>query len=436
MAATKPIAYRYQNGKPSVACVRHVFRYLSALCDIEFAEASEEPDLYWGDQGEVQNSARIILPAEKNDISRVQIKDASTGEYFSGPNYNPLLALALKLSIRGSSGPFAGRPSIPSGPAERTMSAIVSEFYGLLCRSGLIENRARAIALWPEPARFGLAVTHDIDIARRSIAGSLRLFINRALPGGWAALKDSIGSAIRLAPNPYDAVGKWIELEESLGIKSTFFIFDGHRLHDTDPKYKPKTLAAAIEKIRQNDMEAALHSSVECYSGKGLFEAKSRLGKYIGDNLNGVRPHYLSAFYPEYWSAAAKTGLAYSSALGFDQDIGYLEGIDLPFYPFDAIRDEPIPLVEIPIAIMDCGLIREQAADSEQVLERAMGIIDRAAATGGLIVLDWHQRAFYNRDYPGWSELLTKIVRYAGGKGACFLKMNEIADILRTRSGS
>jgi hypothetical protein len=435
MTRIKPISYQYQSGRPSAACVHHVFSYLSAICDIKFVEAPDSPDIFWGDEQAVHDSARVIILGKESDIYKVQIKDLSTREFLPGLNYNPLESLAIKLSVRGNSGPFASRPAIPSGPVEKTLSAVISELFDILCRAGLIESRNRAIAIWPEPARFGMAITHDVDIAHRSVAGSIRLLLNRTLPGGWPALKDSLRSAIKLTPNPYDALGNWIDLENSLGIKSTCFVFDGHRLHRLDPKYKPDMLASALEMMHQNNMEVALHSSVECYAGKGLAKAKSRLEKHVAGRLDGIRPHYLSAFYPEYWSAAAEAGFAYSSALGFDQDIGYLDGIDLPFYPFDSAKDEPIPLLEIPISVMDCGLIHEQVADSEQVLERAMGIIDRAAATGGLIVLDWHQRTFYNRDYPGWSELFTKIVRYAGGKGACFMKMDEIANDLKKRFG-
>ena len=154
-----------------------------------------------------------------------------------------------------------------------------------------------------------------------------------------------------------------------------------------------------------------------------------RLEAATQTNLMGLRPHYLSAFYPEYWQAAAGAGFTYSSALGFDQDIGFWDGIDLPYYPFDQSNDKAIDLLEIPIAIMDCGLIGEQSAESEKALERAMRLIDQASATGGLIVLDWHQRTFYNRDYPGWRELFTKIVRYGKGKGAQFYRLEEIADL-------
>jgi hypothetical protein len=436
MPGIRSITYRYQGSKPSTACMRHVFRHLSALYDIKFIEDPRSPDLFWGDKHAAPDSARIIFLNGENDIFKIRFKDPSTGEFLSGLNYNPLESLAIRLSIRGNSGPFASRPSIPSGPAEKTLSAVVSELYNILCQTGLIENRARTIALWRGPARFGMAITHDIDIVRRSVGGSLRLLFNRALPGGWEALKDTLKSTLKIAPNPYDAIGKWIVLENSLGVKSTFFIFDGRRRHPLDPKYGPDKISPALELIRQNDMEIALHSSVECYAGKGIPEAKLRLEESAVIKCGGVRPHYLSAFLPEYWWAAAKAGFAYASTLGFDRDIGYLDGIDLPFYPFDSVKDEPIPLLEIPISVMDCGLIREQAADSEQVFERAMGIIDRAAATAGLIVLDWHQRASYNRDYPGWSGLFTKIVRYAGGKGACFLRMDELAADFEKRFGS
>jgi peptidoglycan/xylan/chitin deacetylase (PgdA/CDA1 family) len=297
----------------------------------------------------------------------------------------------------------------------------------VLCRAGLLEKQPRPITLWSASSKFALVVTHDIDIPRRTLAGGLKLLYKGELPGGFGALFDSLKSTARLSANPYDAISQWIELEKDLDIKSTFFIFDGVRRHHLDPKYKPEVVA--LEKLRQADSEIALHSGIECFSGNGLAQAKSRLEQASQKDLKGLRPHYLSAYYPEYWQAASNAGFTYSSALGFDQDIGFWDGIDLPIYPFDRLDDNAIDLLEIPIAIMDCGLIGDQPADSEKVLERAMRLIDQTAATSGLIVLDWHQRTFYNRDYPGWRELFTKIVRYGKGKGAHFYRLDELTDL-------
>ena len=82
--------------------------------------------------------------------------------------------------------------------------------------------------------------------------------------------------------------------------------------------------------------------------------------------MGGVRPHYLSVSLPEYWRKSAELGFEYSSCLGFDEEIGFYRGIDLPFMPFDADNDTPLEIVEIPIAVMDCGLINDNYKNMEE----------------------------------------------------------------------
>jgi hypothetical protein len=148
-----------------------------------------------------------------------------------------------------------------------------------------------------------------------------------------------------------------------------------------------------------------------------------------------LRPHYLSAHFPDYWRSAARCGFSYSSCLGHDDAIGHFDGIDLPFVPFDKENNTVIDLVEIPLTIMDCGLILDEAADSDDVISRGKDLIDTAVKSGGMIVLDWHQRTLYNPDYPGWGELFRRITDYALREGAYSATMEQISSLLKDRMG-
>jgi hypothetical protein len=431
MAENKQIKYSYQNKNLSLAAVSHSFRYLSAVTGIGFIEDIRAPEIFSNASDSFPENVRILITKNDNGQFRTQIKAPESGNWLPVLDYDPIEALSIKLSLKGKSGPLSHKQTTPSGPGQRSLSGIITDFQHLLYRAGILKDQSRGVSLWSEPARFAMAITHDIDIPRRSVAGGIRLLLNRQLPGGFGALIDSLKSTIGLRPNPYDTIAQWNKLESELGITSTYFIFDGLRRNPFDPKYKPEMLFGTFEKM--GDLGIALHTSVECFDGDGIAQAKSRLEQAFHSRLCGLRPHYLSAFYPNYWRAASEAGFTYSSSLGFDRDIGFWDRIDLPFYPFDAAKDTGIPILEIPIAMMDCGVIGNSSPDSEQVLERAMRLIDQTAATGGLIVLDWHPRTFYNRDYPGWSELFTKIVRYGKGKGAGFYRLNELAAIFEKR---
>jgi peptidoglycan/xylan/chitin deacetylase (PgdA/CDA1 family) len=433
MAEIRKIRYSYTNEGLSAAAISHAFRYLSAVSGIVFVEDSDSPELISVSSTYTSPSAKIMISPNCSDLNKTQIKDSVSDIWIPTIYNDPIYSLATKLSFTGKSGPYAHKLTIPADAGEKTLSALINDAIILLSRAGLITNESRPIDLWPRPSRFAMAITHDIDIPIRSLPGSLRLLLNRQLPGGMAALFDSLKSLFGLRPNPYDTATQWIELEKELDVKSTFFVFDGNRGHSFDPKYNPISLSKSFAKIQHNDLEIAFHSGIECYSGNGIADSKSTLEQVTRTTVRGVRPHYLSAFYPEYWRAASNAGFTYSSALGFDQNIGFWDGIDLPFYPFDKVNSKPIPILEIPIAIMDCGLIGDLPADSNKTFEHAMRLIDQCASTGGLIVLDWHERTLYNRDYPGWGDLFTKIVLYGKGKGAHLVRLDELAADLSKR---
>jgi peptidoglycan/xylan/chitin deacetylase (PgdA/CDA1 family) len=428
------VRYSYHNPKLTGAALKHAFKYLSVITGIRFLENDDCPDLFACTNIGIPQSARLTVKANGEGGSCTFIRNGDgQDEWRRFLAYDPIEAIAEKLSFSGRLGPNRDKLSAHSHFGDITLSGAVQDFLSALSSAGVIVGRNQPIAIWPEDARFAVAVSHDIDIARRRIPGSLRLLFKRDLPGGFGGLADSLLSALGLRYNPYDAIPEWIKMENELGIKSTFFIFAGNRRHPLDPVYSLKTLSAGINALKKNGFEIALHTSIACHSGDGIPESLSALSEYAAARIQGLRPHYLSVFFPEYWKAAGQSGIAYSSALGFDDRIGFYDGIDLPFIPFDKTGDSSIDLVEIPIGIMDCGLIGDNPATSDEVIRRGIELIDKTAQTGGLLALDWHQRTFYNRDYPGWAQLFLRLVRYAKDKGAYFDKMSNLASLLMNR---
>jgi hypothetical protein len=414
----QPVRYSYLNAELSPSLVRHTFRFISSLSGIEFAEDLNSPNITTSPR-DLSGAAGIVF-----DMSNANVKIGSGDSIIAG--HDPIAAMARMLSLCLKSGPYSDRPLTPAPARDLSLSETLANLLGALLKAGLIsQNDIRP--LWPKPHNFALALTHDIDIANRSLPGSLKLMLNKQLPGGLPALGDSMLASLGFADNPYHQVSQWIKLENERGIKSTYFIFAGPRQHISDPKYRLGKMQWAINELKANGNELALHSSIGDYTGGKLPESKREFQDCIAGEVTGVRPHYMSAQFPDYWRAAASLGFKYSSALGFDRDVGFLRGIDLPIIPFDLASGRAIEIVEIPIAIMDCGLIGKETANSDSAFERGRALIDRTAKSGGLVVLDWHQRTLYERDYPGWGGLCFRLVDYAKSSGAIFVSMAEIA---------
>lgn len=427
------VRYSYRNDKFPQSAVGHAFKYLSAVTRIMFREDHEVPDISSSERGSAPDSARILIARRHGEAGRMLWRDLGTSNEWRHAGRDPFELIVERLALAVRLGPNASQKPAPSGEAEPTLSELVSDLMDILGKAGLTGEGQYAVSLWPGNACFGMAVTHDVDIARRTVPGSIRLLLRPDVPGGVSALVDSFRAAAGLRRNPYDQVRQWIGVENEFGIKSTFFIFSGRRQDARDPIYRLNTISGALDAIKQNGSEMAMHSSIGCFRGSGLAEARENLERSAETGIGGVRPHFLSSFLPEYWNAAAQASFLYTSCMGFDDAIGFINGIDLPFAPFDSVADKGVEIIEMPIAIMDCGLIGDGPADSEEVFLRGAGLIDRAASSGGMVVLDWHQRTFYNRDYPGWAALFTRLIHHAREKGAYFGTMSEIASSLMTR---
>jgi len=416
------IKYKYESRRHSDHLIDHVFKYISTVTSLLFIPDSSEPAIYLDDGHSVSSGPGIVI---KPDGVFCQ-KGSESGGRVRIIDYDPIDLLAQRLSIIATLGPYASDTHSP-GIDTPLISAVIRDFLDAVRESGLAGEDQAAIDLWPGKAKFAVSLTHDIDIIRRSVPGSVRLAFNRHLPGGFAALVDSINSAAGITANPYDDIPRWIELEKEWGQSSTFFAFCGERSHKFDPVYKLSKLERQIEMIKRKGFELALHTGVESYRGNGISLSKRQMENISGMEIRGIRPHYLSASFPEYWQAARDASFAYSSSLGYDNRIGHFAGVDLPIIPFDKRNDKAIDIVEFPIAMMDCGLIGNDRADSVDADKRGVELIESASRSGGLIVMDWHQRTFYNRDYPGWVSLFVRMAELARERGACFVRLDEMA---------
>lgn len=425
------IKYRYNNEKMSKAACGHIFRYLSALSDYKFVDDNDAPVVWRGDRGDVPESARIILEGESN---------ADGSSDFEGHSENrravvvadPIERIFKKIAVKTAFGPYSKNSHRPVNDPEESLGGIVMGFFRQLQNVGIPELSEHNISLWPGGHGFALAVTHDVDIIRRSVRGSVRLLFRRDVPGSLKGLSDSIGSLLGLCPNPYGKIGEWIEKEKKQGIKSTFFVFPGNRMNKNDPKYRADRIKDSLDCINRNRFGLALHSGIECHRGEDLELSRQLLNRAGEFAVTGIRPHYLSASLPEYWRKAAELGFRYSSCLGFDEDVGFYQGIDLPFKPYDAQNDTPLEIVEIPIGIMDCGLIKD-SGDIEGSLKMGKEMVDRVKRAGGILVLDWHQRTMYDADFPGWAEICFELVDYARKEGAFPTTMEDVAGLLNSR---
>ncbi len=148
------ISYHYNSRKYSQEVIGHVFRYISALTGSIFYPDEQAPAI-----SNIENVNNKLFINTVNDA---------------------IAEIASRLTLSIKIGPYSNDRHKPfNGPL---LSEIVSGFVDDLHEAGLIPKQKSTISLWPSTRRFGLVVTHDVDIIRRTVLGGLRFGLTATFP--------------------------------------------------------------------------------------------------------------------------------------------------------------------------------------------------------------------------------------------------------------
>lgn len=269
-----------------------------------------------------------------------------------------------------------------------------------------------------DDAPFALCLTHDID---RPFKGYRSLYY---------ALRDRPGYHLKTAmrrDNPYWQFDTVMALEDELGVRSAFYVLKEPHLLALDPRewvrpinwvqhlgrYDPTDgpVAEAIGRLDDGGWEIGLHGSYHSQLNPDLLiQEKEALERTVGHPVRGVRQHYLRMVRPDTWQFQADAGLAYDTSLGSGTTFGFKSGHS-PFQPFD---DE---FTVFPLTMMDQAVMNA-APSRAAVWAACRAVLDEAAERGAVITIDWHQRVFNDREFPGYRDIYRRIVEYAQAAGA------------------
>jgi hypothetical protein len=290
-------------------------------------------------------------------------------------------------------------------------------------------------------ARFAVALTHDVDRpwrwtgrGVRNAAGRLRA---RALAGsGREALREARGLAAvpvhRLrGTDPNWRFARIAELEAARGSRSTHFLLAGHG-HKEDgfaPESYDRLRPRLVETLLEAGAEIGLHGSyLSAVEPLRLAAEKEALEELAGA-LAGQRYHFLRVDPHANLAPLAELGFRYDTSLGFADAPGFRAGIAQPFRPWSEALGGPLPLVEIPLALMDTTLAEPQylGLTAAQAEAPALALLDRAAELGGGLALLWHTNRFDPPTAAGWDRLYERILDGVLERGGICLTAGELA---------
>ena len=338
------------------------------------------------------------------------------------------------------------RPSLDNTTQKELASKPVVDFLeNLLFEAILIGCRERHVPLvqksyWPEGKKFAVCLTHDVDEIKKTYQWISRplMFLARRDFSGFKGQVHSFIQKIK-GIEPYYTYDDIISIEYDLGVKSTYFILkeSGNAslfskktwyLYGRNRSLQSPEMRALIQRLTANGDEIAIHGSYFSYKNPVLLKNETReLELILNAKVMGTRQHNLNLEVPATWNHQLSAGLIYDTTLGFKDTIGFRWGTSFPFYP--NTKEEPLPLLEIPLIIMDICL----ESGSNKIAD-CLRIADEVDRFHGVLTLLWHPPIFNTQEYPDARDIYITLNRYCKEKGAWITRARDIYEWLSLRN--
>jgi hypothetical protein len=314
---------------------------------------------------------------------------------------------------------------------------IVDLYADLLAKVLVAAAQAQGIPLlrkgrWPKGQAYAVALSHDVDDAGRFTPGQgLRLLTKavsqrspRVAARGVYFIAAGLLRSFSQTSDPYWNFEAVMDLETGAGFRSTFFLVPDASNVNHDPPYEIDTpqLRDLLARLHAGGWEVAVHGSFDSYLDAGILRTqRQKMERLSGVPVCGVRQHYVRLRLPDTFRAQVEADFAYDSTLGFRSAVGFRAGAAFPFHPFDTATGQSLPLVELPLTIMDGPLFWQLGLTPFEATARSLALLEKTRAVRGLAVLDWHQRVWYEKRYPGWSQVYREIVEHLRDEGLAWV---------------
>src|ERR1700730_17761557 len=250
--------------------------------------------------------------------------------------------------------------------------------------------------------------THDVDILPAGYFGSLRRLLKYALISilVFKLVRHSaaqMAKALSMAAggaNPLDQIPNLLRTELRNGLGATYFFIARHD-HRRDANYRltEPDVETLLESIQRQGLEVALHGSYNSLDCRGSLASEFSTLRKQGLHPQGNRQHWLRFTLDKLIPAVEGAGALYDSSIGWNS-MGFRAGACFPFPPYNFACERPATFLEIPLAVMDQGLVtgghpkEEWFDDIARILSNS-----RRYGWGGVSLL-WHPTAFGGGQLP------------------------------------
>jgi len=285
---------------------------------------------------------------------------------------------------------------------------------------------------YPDNKPFGVCLTHDVDEIYPPVShvvySSVLCLKNRDIS---LLKKFLLGKNKKYSP--YWNFKKIVSIEQKYDAVSSFYLIAS----PSDIKrfrYNVEDLEEELGNVTDQGCEIGLHGGYySCNDPQAIKSEKERLESVLGKKIIGYRNHYLQFKIPETWEILQDLGFTYDTTLGYNEGVGFRNGMCHPFKPYNLITEKSMDILEIPLIIMDVSLFL-QTKNFDMALSTAKKMIDTVEHLNGIITLNWHSNTFNCPFKKDWERMYEKILVYCSQKNAWLTNGGEITHWWKTNS--
>jgi hypothetical protein len=281
---------------------------------------------------------------------------------------------------------------------------------------------------------WAACITHDVDSLRRYSYPPLNTMakaIKDGEPGrSLGILREYVRVISGRQPDPYDTIDYLVTQEIEHGLTPTFFLMAGpyglKNFRRQDYRLNDPKVRRILRTLTSHGCEIALHSSYDAFDNLELLhQEKAALMEAAGEDIAGMRQHFLRFKAPDSWRLWEQAGFSYDASLGYAEQEGFRSGLCIPYHPFDVWENRELALWEVPLTVMEGSLFEYQQMEAEAVTQRLRKMIDRVIGVGGVFVALWHNSFLDDRVYPGSRTVYRQMLQDIAGKQPLGLSISQ-----------
>jgi len=270
---------------------------------------------------------------------------------------------------------------------------------------------------WPGKKKFAVCLTHDVDAVSetdpaqnmRSIVKLLKTHSDRSITESlrWLLIHKMLALKGMLRGNEaHCQFEKWMEAENNVGARSTFFFAPEHvsSPHVTDIMYKYDqsldfrgnrvSVQELMKTMHTEGWEIGLHPSWNAHASfDEMAYQKKQVEQAIGHSICSVRQHFLKYDRKVTHAIQAKAGFKYDSTLGYNDNVGFRRGTSYPFNCLQVSEGEEKTLLQIPLIAQDGALLladKGMRLNPDEAFKYVSQLLQSVKRVGGVLTLSWH----------------------------------------------